>query len=873
MIIKKYKGGLTLLTSIILVIAILIFESKFSKNLKFKLNFEDRLELTQKLLAMDPGFHTANSPTDFFNRLVKNFPNFIYFKTFGHFDRPQIDRIDIDINFLNFKTLEDDRVRAKEFMVLVDPKKVPATIRYKDKSFKAKVRLKGDLGEHWKSPTRMSLRVDLNGKNSIFGFKSFSIHKPKARQHPYDQIFQSIRKESLSLSSNHTYARVYLNGTNWGVMNIEEQMTKEFLEKREHKESLIFKFGNEDSWVYKRSTPKDAFLKGYRLSDPFLKLKVYKSSKYLSNELYRKWFSYVSNSRMLDRSTHLYDIDKFSQLLILGEVWNNRHTMAHSNMRYYFNPYTLRLEPITTDQGNFISWKKGRGGSKFDPMNYKLYREITSTSIFDKNFDKNMSLISSSIKSSKKYAEYFKSFFPLDEPKTFNILELNLDLVKNNPVKFLPLTSDKKFSVDDKSITITDILKNQTITDKHAKFLHDHIFARHYTDGRIDIFNLLPKKINVKHIKSKNNTINVNKELDGYDYKSYEPSYSVNTSLTGIKDGEITIVTDFNGHTKNYKIPFSIYPEVYNPLLLRNENEFKFITKKSPEEFIIKPGKWNVKKPMYIKGLLTIQPGVELIFSPNSYIIIEGSINAASNTKDKIIFRPEKKDWKGVYVFESGNLPKSKSKLKNVDFIKTTNLNDGILDLTGAISFYNTDVEMRNVTFDSTVAEDSLNIVKSKFMMNNVTILSTISDGLDSDFSSGVIKNSTFKKIGGDALDFSGSNVSIISNNINDVKDKAISIGEESIVNVKGGKINDVSIGIVSKDGSKAIIFNVDIKNYDVAAAMTYKKKSFYGAPSLKINNVNIDGMEPYIREQNTELLVDGENVKISKVDIKTLTN
>ena len=32
-------------------------------------------------------------------------------------------------------------------------------------------------------------------------------------------------------------------------MNIEEQMTKELLEKKENKESLIFKFGNEDSWV------------------------------------------------------------------------------------------------------------------------------------------------------------------------------------------------------------------------------------------------------------------------------------------------------------------------------------------------------------------------------------------------------------------------------------------------------------------------------------------------------------------------------------------------------------------------------------------------------------------------------------------------
>ena len=820
-------------------------------------------------MAMDPGFSRASSPTDFFNKLANNFPSFVHFKTFGSKDRPELDRIDIDIKFLNAKSLENDRLRAVKNKILIDPQKVPAKIRYKDKRFKAKVRLKGDLKDHWSSKTRMSLRVDLNGKNSIFGFKSFNIQKPRSRQHPYDQIFQSIRKESSGLSSNHTYARVYVNGANWGVMNIEEQMTKELLEKKENKESLIFKFGNEDSWVYRTMTSDDSELnsKSYRLSSPVLNTKVFKSQKYLSNEMYRRWFSYISNSRIQNGSSHLYDIDKFSQLLILGEIWNNRHTIAHENMRYYLNPYTLKLEPITTDQGQYFSWKTGRGGSTFDPMHYKLYREITSTKKFNKNFEKNMSVISSSINSSEKYAEYYKSFFPLDKfPKSFKILHTNLDIVKNAPTKFFQQLFDKKAFVDDG-------LKKKLPTDKHAKFLQDHISARHYTDGTIEIFNLLPKKVKIKHIKSQDKIIHVNKFVDGFRSNSYEPNYSINTNLVGIKDNSISIETEFNGHSRIYKIQFSIYPNVYNPLLKRNENEFSFITKKNPGEFFIKPGKWYVKKPILIKGLLTIYPGVELIFSPDSYIIIEGSIHAIGDTKDKIILRPEKKDWKGAYIFESGSFPIYKSKLNNVDFIKTTNLKDGILNLSGAITFYNTDVDMKNVMFESTKAEDLLNIVKSNFTMNNVSILSTDSDGLDSDFSSGLIENSSFNQIGGDALDFSGSNASINFNIISNVKDKAISIGERSNIFMKGGEINDVGIGIASKDGSKGIISNVDIKNYDIAAAITYIKKSFFGASSLEIYNVNVEGEVPYIRDQNTKLLVDGKNVDKTNIDVEYLYN
>ena len=193
--------------------------------------------------------------------------------------------------------------------------------------------------------------------------------------------------------------------------------------------------------------------------------------------------------------------------------------------------------------------------------------------------------------------------------------------------------------------------------------------------------------------------------------------------------------------------------------------------------------------------------------------------------------------------------------------------------MSGAITFYNTDVDMKNVMFESTKAEDLLNIVKSNFTMNNVSILSTDSDGLDSDFSSGLIENSSFNQIGGDALDFSGSNASINFNIISNVKDKAISIGERSNIFMKGGEINDVGIGIASKDGSKGIISNVDIKNYDIAAAITYIKKSFFGASSLEIYNVNVEGEVPYIRDQNTKLLVDGKNVDKTNIDVEYLYN
>ena len=53
------------------------------------------------------------------------------------------------------------------------------------------------------------------------GFRKFSIHKPSARQHPYDQTFQDMQRQLDNISSQNNYINVYVNGERWGIMNIE----------------------------------------------------------------------------------------------------------------------------------------------------------------------------------------------------------------------------------------------------------------------------------------------------------------------------------------------------------------------------------------------------------------------------------------------------------------------------------------------------------------------------------------------------------------------------------------------------------------------------------------------------------------------------
>ena len=74
------------------------------------------------------------------------------------------------------------------------------------------------------------------------------------------------------------------------------------------------------------------------------------------------------------------------------------------------------------------------------------------------------------------------------------------------------------------------------------------------------------------------------------------------------------------------------------------------------------------------------------------------------------------------------------------------------------------------------------------------------SDAFDGDFSDGYISNTNFINCANDAIDISGSNVTIDSVFIQNSGDKGISVGEKSMVDVRDVVIRNVTNAIVAKD-------------------------------------------------------------------------
>ena len=88
-----------------------------------------------------------------------------------------------------------------------------------------------------------------------------------------------------------------------------------------------------------------------------------------------------------------------------------------------------------------------------------------------------------------------------------------------------------------------------------------------------------------------------------------------------------------------------------------------------------------------------------------------------------------------------------------------------------------------------------------------------MSDGFDSDFSKGSIVNCRFKDIGNDAVDLSGSQVEMKDCELLNVGDKAVSVGERSVLTMKQSTITNAKIGVAAKDRSYATLSDLEFSN------------------------------------------------------------
>ncbi|MBD74993.1 MAG: hypothetical protein CMM96_05880 [Rickettsiales bacterium] len=775
----------------------------------------------------------------------------------------KLENISIDIPFINYNTIEEKRLEALRISKLINNDEyVSAHATYKGKKVKIKIRLKGDYIDHL-SGDKWSFRVRVNSDETIMGMKQFSLHHPSQRLYLNEWLYHKIMKKEDIISLRYEFVNLRVNGKVLGIYALEEHFDKRLLEHNKRKESIIIRFDENRMWEefiqfrpYRDrkipgyggfySSDIDAFQSGNIRSDYQLKLQFLKAAKLLSD--------FRSNSK---KTSEVFDIDRLSKFFALSDILGSEHGARWHNARFYFNPFTNVLEPISFD-GN--------------PNYTKSVICNTSSgyhSYYQKFFD--------DVEFYKKYLQYLSKYSDQsfgnqiinDYQEELSSLE---DIIRSE-------WEDYNFSFDfitSNSNYIRTLLSPNRIVDVN-------IIAKDNKNLKLSIGNLQFFPITNLHLFLPDSTVIYLPESliisgkNNEEHLSYEKlHFSISDDLKILENDKLHIGFNFIGLNEVkyepilgydytfYEVPSDVKKEA------PNYHKFNFIYEEvNSGKIFFKIGNHKLKGPIIFppNKMIYINEGTTLDMSLNSYIYSKSPFTMKGTVDNPIKFYSSDTSAGGILI----DRPETESFFENVQFYNLGQNVQENLGITGAVTIYESKASIKNCKFYNNFSEDALNVVRSTFNISNTSFSNNLRDALDVDYCNGEINNSFFSFSGNDAIDISGSKINLNQIEIHYANDKGISVGESSNLNAKNIKIHNSNIGVASKDLSNVQIQDLEIKTSEIGLAV-FQKKPEFGPAKLNITNGTLFSCNvEYLLENKSTLTLNNKNLKDTIIDVSSL--
>lgn len=750
-----------------------------------------------------------------------------------------------------------------------------------------KARFKGDWLDHLIG-NKWSFRIKVRKGKTFKRMREFSVQSPESRYFLHEYLsHQLILNEGL-LTPRYEFAPLYFNKTSRGVFAIEEHFSKQLLEYNLRREGPILKFDEDPMWRNNALHRGLTKVKGWQTFPnfetskivPFGSSQVQKNEKFKSNFLigHSLLYQFQDRSAPIDE---LFEIDKLAKYLALLDLHGGKHGAIWHNLRFYFNPISCKLEVINYD--NFTD-NFGHPDHQFPPavgLDVNPKGESFKSKHFYNYFLSSKKLREQYLMYLKKYTSegYINSFYDKVEPK----INEYLVLIKT---EFPDYSLDRNFLLDNAKTLRAQIV---TIEDQHNSGFYDSLKLTDIIENFTQKYfaHMFQYYTNAYYSKNENQG---KLRIENYTTAHIRPLRLLNKRsrpLYNFIDVEPIGIFRKEAHTKEFNIPF-----FEKAVFIEFEEQDSSTTFKVE----ITPWQKNISKSPYqnLKGSLTSNPlqlfaerndtlflkkGTyqltnKILIAEDKTVIIEAGVtldlikNAAIVSHAPLFFKGTKtspieflssdKSSNGIVVLQANR----KSK---VEYTRFFNLNTFSLDgwnLSGAVNFYESDVVIKNSTFEGNSCEDALNIIKSDFEVDSCRFLDIFADAFDSDFCTGILKNSLFNHVGNDAIDFSTSQIKIEDCTIQNISDKGISGGEQSTLWVKNCTIDNCNIGAASKDLSEVSLTNVSITNskYGLVAL---QKKPEYGPAKIITQQFTMNNCEvELLIEKNSSVNLNGRVVK-----------
>jgi len=819
----------------------------------------------------------ANTAANALPALARSPLNFLS----ARLDPPEVEQIELDIRFKHLHRLNEKRNEALRLGTLVKTGDdfVPAELRHGAKKVAVKLRLKGDQPDHWRGEKR-SYRVHVRGGDHLFGMRRFSIQAPATRGYHLEPLFHAHMRREGVLAPRYAFLDVTVNGKDIGLMALEEHVSKELLESQQRRDGVVFRFDEGLFWQHVILTNQPGPYA--RIETSFLR--PFESGRIAeSPALTAQWETAAGLMRGFMAgnlsAAEVFDLELMARFMAVAEVWRAPHALTWLNRRFYFNPLSARIEPIAFD-ANIQSQYKGPGLTN---LGIDFSRRLLADPEFAAVFARELRRISGEMADGTLQAALeprmqewlriawretpalapleFSDFAELAKPKQAvtaeNLAHFDPELGQPDLRLPSPVIGHLQHSPDGPFLELTNALPIE-VTIEALRFPD----AAGGAGAPVTLHE--PNALPLRLAPSAANRPPTQTRL------AYAPPAAGGDAI----EGSVRVRGQDEGYrfvARSHPLPATraARPDFDLDELLA-AHSFLSSVPGSPE-IRVRPGDWPVNRSLRIPAgyRLVIGPGTTLRFGSDAGILSRGALRFEGSAAEPVLLTGSGDAlWPGVFVIESAE----PSTWSHVEVRNTAGFDALDSGLTGGVTFRRNEVSLRACRFLDNQAEDALNIIRSEFSLVDVDIRGARSDALDADFTRGTIRGGTIAQIGGDGIDMSGSTITIERVALEDIHDKAVSVGEASDAVVREVEVRRVGTLIASKDGSRTDLSNSVADSVSEVAFMAYTKKPVYGGAELFISGVSLgESGQVALAQIGSRVVIDGSEVANQELDTEEL--
>ncbi|MFK8056223.1 MAG: hypothetical protein AB8F78_08915 [Saprospiraceae bacterium] len=723
------------------------------------------------------------------------------------------------------KTADDDWVKAK---LTIDDAATPEKI---------KLRLKGDWTDHLQGDY-YSYRIQMPSDRSWNRLQTFSLQNPKTRFYLHEWLYHKALEHADIITPRYGFVLLSQNTKDQVLYAYEEHFDKQIAEFRDRREGVIVKFEEDYLWDQRiRNTL--VHQSGFREAFATAEVLPFKGGRTTGSPKLMEQFTQANKLMNAFRFKsapvpEVFDVDRLAKYFALADVFDANHGTIWHNLRFYYNPVTRKLEPIGfdgyTEVGPFKTYSdlffgEYKSSESFDKWN-AIYHYIFQDETFNRHYTAALLEYSSGNFINELQTKYREDLYGherqinafIDPDYQFDISDIRVRAGRiHNDIVPYPKTSLKVYRELDDNQKPT-----YWATSNHSLPL-EVVGGSRKENGEVQLGEPSLIRSNRKWFPKSYTEVSIPEKSKFACFK-----------LPGLDSTFYSEIYNWQRPGSELKI---LYPTVLEPKIPLAEGSYTNMDK----TITIRSGKHLVTSPMVIPAdyTLIVEAGAEIDFTKKSYLLSYGAFFCNGAKENPILFKSSDKSSQGVAVIQA----KETSVLAYTSFNNLNTLEENEWQLTGAVTFYESDVNFNRVTVSHNLCEDALNLVRCKFDIKGLNINNTFADGFDGDFCKGTLSDSYLFKTGNDGLDFSGSSIAVVNVTLDEIGDKGISAGEQAFLQISDVTISKAQIGIASKDLSKVTVKNTTLKDCNQGFA-AYRKKPEFGGGSIVVESYTAENVE-----------------------------